>query len=147
MAATRTLRLAGLVLLGVVGAGCPASKPQPEERSPTPPASTGKGQDDEPARPNNGRPPGLLDVQALPPQHRQGARAVAAALAAGGEDPQEFSCEAEEENGGRVLVFHLWHASAFLPENRGVLGNPGGKCRDVWYDVRRGRITETLYWQ
>jgi hypothetical protein len=44
-------------------------------------------------------------------------------------------------------MFHLWHESAFLPENRNVVGNPGGKCRDVWYDPEKRTVVKVFWWQ
>ncbi len=105
------------------------------------------------AKPNPGpplaerKPSPLLDVEALPAAYREGARAVAASLTGEGEKPEEFYCEVEDKEEGRIQVFHLWHESAFLPENRGMAGNPGGKCRDVWYDTRQRKVVETLGWQ
>lgn len=62
-------------------------------------------------------------------------------------DPGEFYVELEERDSGTLYVLHLWHQSAFLPENIGMNGNPGGKCRDVWYSVKERKIIKTLFWQ
>jgi hypothetical protein len=64
-----------------------------------------------------------------------------------GESPKEFFAKVESSNGGKVLVFHLWHQSAFESQNRGVVGNPGGKNRDVWFDVPTGKVVKMLYWR
>jgi hypothetical protein len=64
-----------------------------------------------------------------------------------GERPEEFFAEVEVSRANGMLVFHLWHRSAWNPENRGAVGNPGGKCRDVYFDPRRGEVTQTLFWQ
>jgi hypothetical protein len=97
------------------------------------------------------KPPALVDTEALPENFREAARAVAASISQAGEDPKEFFAEISSESGGQVLVFHLWHTSAFTPENNPpngiVLGNPGGKCRNVYYDTKARRVTETLFWQ
>ena len=91
--------------------------------------------------------PALLDMEAFPEQYRDAARAVAASVADAGEDPKEFYAQVEPKDSSRLLVFHLWHRSAFEPQNIGMLGNPGGKCRDVWYDMDSRKATKTLFWQ
>jgi hypothetical protein len=45
------------------------------------------------------------------------------------------------------LVFHLWHVSAFRPENLNVLGNPGGKCMSMLYDERQKKIVKKWGWR
>jgi hypothetical protein len=79
-------------------------------------------------------------------EHREAAKAVAASLRDAGDDPKEFSCQIEASAEGQ-LIFHLWHESAFLPENRDVRGNPGGRCRDVYYDPAQKKVVKTLWWQ
>jgi hypothetical protein len=64
-----------------------------------------------------------------------------------GEDPAEFYVTSTVRDSGTVVVLHLWHEAAFYPENASMQGNPGGKCRDMWYDVRRRAITKELFWQ
>jgi hypothetical protein len=98
---------------------------------------------------HNRPPAGLLplaDAGAFPVDRQTAARAVADALARSGEPPEEFFAEVEDGRDG-VVVFHLWHRSAFDPENRGGHGNPGGKCRDVYFDPSRGEAIRTLFWQ
>jgi hypothetical protein len=89
----------------------------------------------------------LLAVEAFPEPQRDAARAVAVSITAQREKPSEFYAEVEPREGGQVLVFHLWHKSAFEQQNRHVLGNPGGQCRDVYYDPARQEVTKTLFWQ
>lgn len=50
-----------------------------------------------------------------------------------GEDPAEFRVEVERVRDGEACILHLWHESAFLPESRNMVGNPGGRCRDIIY--------------
>jgi hypothetical protein len=98
----------------------------------------------------DGRPPGLLplaDPDTFPEDYRPGAMAVAAAVEGGGDRAGEFFAEVEASGPAGVVVFHLWHRSAWEPENRGATGNPGGKCRDIRYDPARGRVVEILFWQ
>lgn len=92
-------------------------------------------------------PPRIVDGEKFPAEYRQAAQDVAASLTQGGDDPAAFHAEVEKTEEGQVLVFHLWHESAFLPENRNVAGNPGGKCRNVWYDVKQNKVIEALFWQ
>ena len=97
--------------------------------------------------PSENRPPALVAVMAFPEQYREPARAVAKDLSQQGEEPKDFFTEIEPGEGGQTVVFHLWHKSAFEPQNAHMLGNPGGKCRDVWYDLESGKVTQTLFWQ
>ena len=97
-----------------------------------------------------GRPAGLLplsDAGAFAADQQAGARAVADAVVRSGERPEEFFAEVDAGSADGIVVFHLWHRSAWNPENRGVVGNPGGKCRDVYYDAKRGEVIRTLFWQ
>ena len=89
----------------------------------------------------------LADAGAFPADRRAGARAVADAVARSGEQPEEFFAEVEVRRADGVVVFHLWHRSAWDPENQGACGNPGGKCRDVYFDPRLGEVIQTLFWQ
>jgi hypothetical protein len=63
------------------------------------------------------------------------------------DQPQEFSVQIEPDLLDYNLVFHLWHKDAFLPENRNMVGNPGGKCRDVHYNREQKKVVRTLFWQ
>ena len=86
------------------------------------------------------------DGENIAKEHQEAAAAVAASVREGGEDPKEFSCQIETAANGE-LIFHLWHESAFLPENRNTAGNPGGKCRDVYYNPTQKKVVKTLGWQ
>ena len=88
-----------------------------------------------------------MNTAAFPVDYRDAARAVATSILKGGENPKEFFAEVDSENDGRVLVFHLWHQSAFEPQYAVTAGNPGGKCRDVRFDTETGKVTDTLWWQ
>jgi hypothetical protein len=85
------------------------------------------------------KPPPLTRRTAFPEQFRDAVRAVARYVGS----PQDFFAEIEPQKDGRELVFHLWHKSAFTPENIGAAGNPGGKSRDVGYDTKKHRVTQT----
>ena len=78
-------------------------------------------------------------------EQRDAAVAVAAELRSSGEEPSEFFATVTDST--ETLVFHLWHDSAFAPENANVVGNPGGRCRDAHYDKATRAVTKVLYWQ
>jgi hypothetical protein len=88
-----------------------------------------------------------VNVDAFAADCREAVRSVAASLTENGERPEEFHADVERKEDGQILIFHLWHESAFEPQNSNVVGNPGGKCRDVQYDVRQRKVTQTLFWQ
>ena len=88
-----------------------------------------------------------MNVDAFAAEYREGARSVAESLEVTGEKAAEFYAEVEPNENGQIVIFHLWHESAFEPRNRGVVGNPGGKCRDVRYDVGQRKVVQTLFWQ
>jgi hypothetical protein len=121
-------RISPLLLFGIASAFAGCSPAAPTDRPRT-------------------KPTPLVDVDGFAAQHRDAARAVAASLAADGDRPDEFYADVEPEQEGQSLVFHLWHESAVELGNRDVVGNPGGKCRAVRYDVRQRRVVQTLFWQ
>ena len=90
--------------------------------------------------------PSLADPGAFPNEFRLGAQSVAASVQLHGENPSEFRAVVEGPQNG-ILTFHLWHQSAFTPENRGANGNPGGKCRDVKFDLATNKVFSTVLWQ
>jgi hypothetical protein len=73
------------------------------------------------------------------------AQAVCLAIRQQGERPDEFFADVKEGADGNI-VFHLWHRNAF-PLNTNVVGNPGGKCRDVYFDKSTQRVTKILFWK
>jgi hypothetical protein len=87
----------------------------------------------------------LTELEAPPAKFRVAAEAAANDLKGKGEEPSEFyvrdiSCT------GKTIVLPLWHISAF-PLTQRVVGNPGGKCRNLEYVTVTGRITRGLFWQ
>ncbi len=70
-------------------------------------------------------------------------KAIAAAL----EDIEDFRVAFAERAKGKKAVFELWHRTAFKPENRMLLGNPGGQCRNAICDLESGTLERFLYWQ
>lgn len=89
----------------------------------------------------------LSEPALFPRTYRFAAKAVAAELKKDHEDPGEYFANVEPEAGSGGLVFHLWHKDAFKPENARMRGNPGGKCRDFYYDPLQKKITQKLFWQ
>lgn len=90
----------------------------------------------------------ILRPETFPAEQRAAIQASVEQLKLDGESPAEFYADAKvdiETNG--ILVIHLWHQSAFLPEYLHSLGNPGGECRDFYYDTNKKKITEKLFWQ
>jgi hypothetical protein len=88
-------------------------------------------------------PPLLADVA---PNYPEAIVEVSRQLRSEGADPKEFRAEIEELN-GTELIFRLWHQSAFLPEHQNSSGNPGGKCRDIVYDLKSGKASKSQFWQ
>ena len=90
----------------------------------------------------------LNEVDAFPLAYRKGAQAVISHLHASGESASEFFATVEKGPLlSRRLVFHLWHASAFEGADQIAAGNPGGRCRDVVYDLRQDAVVATSWWQ
>ena len=69
-------------------------------------------------------------------------QAIAGTLAA-----EDFRVAFEKRDAGDQAVFALWHRTAFLPQNRNVLGNPGGQCRNAICELESGKVERFLYWQ
>lgn len=84
----------------------------------------------------------LTQASAFPAKHQEAIAAASRAV----EKPNEFFVEIEDSKESETIL-HLWHESAFYPENLGMTGNPGGKCRDIRFDTRTRRIISTLLWQ
>ena len=92
------------------------------------------------------RPP-LANIAAFAPEHREAVSIVTSYIAQNGEDPLDFFAEVSTSPNSGELVIRLWHASTFDPGNREVIGNPGGKNRDVYYDIKSRKVTRMLFWQ
>ena len=87
----------------------------------------------------------LTEVAALPSEYRVAAVAAAAYLKGKGEEPSEFYVS-DISRKTKIIVLPLWHESAFKLKEP-VLGNPGGKCRNLEYDTDSKRIASELFWQ
>jgi len=89
----------------------------------------------------------LTRLSALPTPYRAAAEAGAIYLSQHGEQPSEFyvSLDASDQT-DKTIELPLWHVSAFKVSPR-VKGNPGGKCRTLYYDVASKQITGTVFWK
>ena len=86
----------------------------------------------------------MASVDAFPIEQRDLIRAASAELLRTGQQPAEFyGTVGKVKDGAKV---DLWHQTAFLPENRGMEGNPGGQCFTMYFD-RDGRVAKKLKWQ
>ena len=96
------------------------------------------------------RPPNLLplaDIDSFPASCRAAVAATIEDLDRSGEQPKEFYARVEEGRDDKIIVLHLWHESAFASKYKYTVGNPGGKCRDVWFDPAKGQIIRVGIWQ
>ena len=84
--------------------------------------------------------------------------AVTEEVKRGGGEPEEYYAQIEPPDEDEVstlklrdrkayLVFHLWHRSAFSPENLDVSGNPGGRCMSMLYDGRQKKVVKKWGWK
>jgi hypothetical protein len=87
----------------------------------------------------------LTELAALPAEFRAAAEAAANYLKGKGEPPSEFYVS-DISRTAKTIVLPLWHISAFTLKQRAV-GNPGGKCRNLEYDIVTERIIGELFWQ
>ncbi len=81
-----------------------------------------------------------------PDKYQEAMQVVEELLKSRDEDPYEFYVTVTEKDKD-IIIFHLWHKDAFKPENRRVIGNPGGRCRDIQYHSKMKRIINQLFWQ
>lgn len=85
-------------------------------------------------------------MRAAWPEHARCLDAVAAALGSPERAGEFCVATTVRRQDGRV-AFGLWHRSAFLPENEGITGNPGGQSRDALCDPDAGTFDRFLFWQ
>jgi hypothetical protein len=154
--ASRLKSLVVIVLLAACSRSGDAPKPTvsaaPPLRAPTPVGSAAQGVPAaSSAASNRCLTPESVGATPLPTLAGANAREQQALVAARAElrrvleDPAQFFANVQATDD--VVLIELWHRSAFLPENCGVTGNPGGKCRTLGYDPKKGRITSTKFWQ
>jgi hypothetical protein len=89
----------------------------------------------------------LADIGSFPAEYRQAAAAVNELVDRSGEQSKEFYVRIDASRPDKIIVLHLWHQSAWAPENKGKTGNPGGRCRDAWFDPTSGQIVRVELWQ
>ncbi len=89
-----------------------------------------------------------LNVTEAPALYKDAVDAVILELSNSGEKPGDFYVQfPEKPPAGTIVVLNLWHVSAFRKKQRGIPGNPGGRCRDIHYDTRQKKIVKVLFWQ
>ena len=87
----------------------------------------------------------------LPEKYLEATQAVTVVLVGEGEDPKEFRTEVRED--GKLWIFQLWHIGALVEmrkakaKDSAALGNPGGKCRTIVYDLKNGTASKSCFWQ
>jgi hypothetical protein len=89
----------------------------------------------------------LADIGSFPADYREAAAAVREVVDRSGEQSNEFFVKIGANRPDKIVVLHLWHQSAWAPENKGKVGNPGGKCRDAWFDPALGQVVRVELWQ
>ena len=89
----------------------------------------------------------LSKVDLFPKKYKVAIETIIIELKRDREEPADFYASIEPYKNSKTLIFHLWHKSAFNKENRRLNGNPGGKCRDFYYDPGANRVTKKLFWQ
>ena len=62
------------------------------------------------------------------------------------EDPNDFYIP-KNQIINQDTIFTVWHKIALLPESADVLGNPGGKCRNLYYDKNKKQVIKGLLWK
>jgi len=87
----------------------------------------------------------ITDLPATPAEYHPALKAAAEYLKAKGEEPSEFYVS-DISKTKTTVVLPLWHKSAFELKER-VVGNPGGKCRNLEYNMAQNKITGELFWQ
>jgi hypothetical protein len=88
----------------------------------------------------------MVPSDGFEPALREAVRAASSELIRQGDSPADFYAEVRKTPEGEI-VLQLWHSDAFRPENRDTVGNPGGKCRTMYFDPGTHRIVRELRWQ
>lgn len=88
-----------------------------------------------------------LDVALYSVENRPMIEAVIEALQKQDEDPADFFVQVHLPSIESVVRVSLWHEDAFSLWHYRDSGNPGGKCRDMYFDRGTEKITKTLFWK
>jgi hypothetical protein len=85
--------------------------------------------------------PRLMQVEDFPDEYRAAVRAVAAAMAAGGREPSEYTAEVSPTAEG-LLEVYARHDSH--PPGGSWRGDPCGRCCVARYDPKTGAVSRVL---
>jgi hypothetical protein len=85
--------------------------------------------------------PRLVQVEAFPDEHREAVRAVAAAMAARGREPGEYTAEVSPTADG-LLEVYARHDSH--PAGGRWKGDRCGRCCVARYDPKTGAVSRVL---
>ena len=84
----------------------------------------------------------------FPLEYQKASKAVAAAVAKAGLNPNEYYVAIGANHSDGLLHFELWHRSALKQrDDPNILGDPSGKCRTVLYDPKGERVTKIYGWK
>jgi len=87
----------------------------------------------------------LIDITKFPAEYRVAVETTAMYLKSKGEEPSEFHASNITQS-SEIIILPLWHESAFKFD-KNVVGNPGGKCRNIEYDTKSKRVIREVFWQ
>jgi hypothetical protein len=89
-----------------------------------------------------------LNVNEAPELYRESVCAVIHELRKTREYPGDFFVQFPEiPTDDSVIIINLWHKSALEAVHSDIPGNPGGKCRDMYYDTRSRTVVKVQFWQ
>ena len=88
-----------------------------------------------------------LDETLYPVEYRSIIRTVVEELQKQGENPDDFFARVHMPPIESIVRVSLWHKDAFSLWHYRDSGNPGGKCRDMYFDQRSTTIEEVQFWK
>lgn len=85
--------------------------------------------------------PRLVHVEAFPEEQREAVRAVAAAIASSGREPDDYTAEVSTVGRGMLEVYarHDRHPADWIGR-----GDPCGRCCVVRYNPRTGAVSPVV---
>lgn len=86
----------------------------------------------------------LVEVSKIEVRYQLAAQSAIDYLENKGEKPSEFYLDKPYVEGNELLL-PLWHITGFSEQH--VIGNPGGKNRNLLYDPNTDKILGEQYWQ